>query len=517
MRPAKRLLFVMLVLEAIPATAARAADAPPATGLPSASPAYVDASASSDQTVTTPFQVSAGGGPSPGNAGSSSGVSNNPSNNTTGSYTIPGVPLPVSSAPPIGLFPELGTTLLNQGIDLHGVAFDHFLANPTAGVAPGQINNLGVLALEADLDLGKLVDLRGGNIHIQYNLYGLKNDIPQIITDTGGYLTGTQTTPSSVSNSLSVFTYEQKLLDDRLSIEAGRTNVYHYFFLPNSLDPFTYFSSAIQVGGDFPTTPWPVWGGHATYHWTPKWYAQLGSFEDNFLRAVRNPNDFGIVGNTGAQVVGEIGYRSEFSNAAYPSNMELGALWDARTSSTNVKGSALQYTGRNEATDYSSGGVLFFQGLQTLWRGASRRLGPPANIGVYGAVDATVDKPQPIDMDSLAGVNFTGFIPGRPFDALEIQVHYQRLSAIEANYETRLHNIFAGPGSSQPRDGFSFEVNGNIQLTPWFSLRPIVEQFTNPDSLFDPAQRRRPSDGFITAVFATISLGHLFGTSPKPF
>ena len=48
-------------------------------------------------------------------------------------------------------------------------------------------------------------------------------------------------------------------------------------------------------------------------------------------------------------------------------------------------------------------------------------------------------------MDALTGVNFTGFIPGRPFDALGLQVHYQRLSAIEANFETTVETMFQWP------------------------------------------------------------------------
>ena len=524
MRPSIGILSLAAALDAAAAMAAYAAD-PPSTITPSALALYAAANPTPDDAASAPSIADDGlllaelSDPASGAAsnGSASGVSRNPSNNTTGAYTIPGIPLPNSAPPRIGLFTGLGRTLLDAGIDLHGVAFDHFLANPTAGNVPGQLNNLAVLGLEADLDLDKLVEIRGGNMHVQLTLFGLKDDIPQVITDTGGFLTGTQSTPAAPSNALSVLTYEQKLVRDRLSIEVGRTNVYHYFFLPNSLDPFTYFSSTINVDGDFSTNPWPNWGGRATYHWTPQWYAQVGAFEDNFIRSTSNPDNFGTTGNTGFQSLGEIGYRSEFNNAAYPANLELGFMWDDRTSPLNLKGSPTVYNGRNAAAVYGSAGVLYFQGLQTLWRGASRPLGPPANVAVYGSVDAAVDKPQPVDMDALAGITFTGFLPGRPFDALEVQTHYQRLSEVEANYETLLHTIFAGRGPSQSRDGFEFEVNANIQVTPWFALRPIVEQFTNPDNLFDPAQNRRPSDGFMTAIFATISLGRLLGTSMKPF
>ena len=120
-------------------------------------------------------------------------------------------------------------------------------------------------------------------------------------------------------------------------------------------------------------------------------------------------------------------------------------------------------------------------------------------------------------MDAEAGIAFTGLIPGRPLDALSFQTHYQRLSAVEADFETRNHNIFAGPGPSQSRNGFAFELDGNIQATRWVAIRPIVEYFVNPDNYFDSTQPRRPSDGFITGILAYIPLGPVFGTSTKPF
>ena len=457
--------------------------------------------------------------PSAGNQGSASGISTNPSNNTTQSLALRNVPLPTSGPPLTGLFPGIGQTLLSNGIDVHGIAFDHFLANPTAGNIIGRTYNLATIGLSADLDLGTLLDITGGNIHTTVSFFGLRSNIPPIITETGGFLTGFGTTPvpSTSPVILSELTYEQKLFDGRLSIEAGRTNVYQYFLLQNGLDFFSNFSSTFTIDGDFPVVPFPVWGGRATYHFTPKWYVQAGAFEDNYFRSAYNGNDFGITGASGAQILGEVGYRSEFSNADYPANFELGAEGNTRSGVSNVKGGAVLATPFNQATAYPGGGVFFFQGEKVLWRGAKTPFGPPPNIALYGSVDASFDKPQPIDTDSVIGVNFTGFIPGRPFDALGLQAHYQRLSAIEANYETQTQNIFAGPGRAQPRDGYAFEVVGRIGVTPWLFLSPNVQYVVNPDNIFDPAQVRRPTDGFIASVAAVIPLGFLLGTSNKPF
>jgi porin len=461
---------------------------------------------------------------SPGDRNSPLGVSPGPQNTTGSSSTeIGGPPTPISNVPRVGLFPELGKILLDRGFDFHGVAFSNVRSLQGAGVRTHETEHLLAIAPILDVDLGKAAGITGGNIHLTTTFLTLRANEPNYVTDAGGALVGNQQGVPALSGHffyLSQATYEQRLLNDRLSIEVGQTSAYRYFFLPNSLDPLTHYSTTIQVNGDFPTTPFPTWGGRATYKLpSSNWYLQAGAFEDNFRRATNYPLAFGSRGSSGAQVLAEVGYRSEFSNAAYPANLEVGVEYNTRSGYSNAKGSpapALQNL--TVAANYPGGGVIYAQGLQTLWRGASNgAAAPPANINVYGSFDVAYDKPQPIDFDAIVGFNFTGLIPGRPFDALGIQAHYQQLSKTEGAFESRAHNFFAGPGKSQRRNGMQFETVGNIQLTPAIAVRPLVEYFVNPDNIGDARGRRRPSNGFEVGVFTVVSLARLLGTSAKPF
>lgn len=483
---------------------------------------FISARADEAQPGTGVSIVLAQGGPGPGPAtrgapGGAENMSPNPSNDTTGNLSIASPSVPTSAPPRIGLFPDFGADLLSKGIDFHGIAFDQFLANPSAGVRPGNTTNVGEFSPAVDIDLGKLAGIPGGNVHIRTTTYFLKGDKPQAIQQFGGQLAGYQATPSLAKTNLSVFTYEQKLLDDRLSIEVGRTNVHRYFFLPNSIDPFTYYSTTIETNGDFNPPPFPVWGGKATYKLTPAWYVQAGVFEENFLRKAVNSNNFGVTGATGAQIIGELGYRTEFSNDDYPANLEVGGEWNTRGSAGNIKAIPVLYNGRNAAAPYEGGGNLFLSAQKVIWRGARIPNGPPPNIAIFTNLAVAVDKPQPFDMDALVGANFTGLIPGRPFDAIGLTARYARLSAVEAAFETRTANRLVGPGSSQSRDGFQFEVAGNIQLTPAITLNPTVQYYVNPDAYDRAVQRGRPQSGFIAGIFTTVSLGRLLGTSQKPF
>lgn len=466
-------------------------------------------------------QVPARPGPGAGPAAPASpeGVSVRPEDNTAGDQTQKLVPAPISPPPRAGLFTEAGKTLLDRGIDIHGTAFDHFLANPSAGVYTGRTSNLAALRPAIDLDLERLVGIPGGTVRLGLSFFGLRSNQPQIAGQAGGVLTGFQTTPTLQTNLVSLLTYEQRLLGGKLSIEAGRTNVYNYFFLPNSLDPFTHYSGTMQVVGDFPPAPYPVWGARVTYKLTPAWYVQGGAFEDNYRRAVLYGDRLGTKLSTGAQLLGEVGYRTDFSTAAYPANLEAGFEWNTRTGRANLKGTSAPANALLQPANYPGGGVIFVQGQQTIWRGAQSDVGPPANIAVYGSFNVSVSKPQPIDLDAMLGVNFTGFIPGRPSDALGLQAKYQRLSQVEVNAETRKQRIVAGPGIEQARDGLGFEVVANIQVAPAVALRPLVQYFVQPDNYYPPAAVKpgRPKDGFEAGLFAVVSLGRLLGTSAKPF
>ena len=139
--------------------------------------------------------------------------------------------------------------------------------------------------------------------------------------------------------------------------------------------------------------------------------------------------------------------------------------------------------------ELSRDGITYFQGLKTIWRGAKPANVPPPNIAVYGSTDASVDKPHPIDYDATVGVNFTGLIPGRPFDALGLQAKHQRLSQAEANSETAKTQILTRKREARQQcDGFAFKA---------IAVRPLVQYFINPDNCYPSLSRvGGPRSGF---------------------
>lgn len=445
------------------------------------------------------------------------GISPNPIDNTPGQENINPIPLPQSEPPRVGLFPSLGVYLLDHGIEVHGNANDRFFANPSAGSRTGYgYNNAGVRPF-IDIDLQKLIGLPGGSIHAAVTFFALKSNVGHYLFQQGGELGAAPAGKVEESNTLSILTYEQKALNDTLSVEVGRTNLHQYFLIPNSINPFTWDSTLILVDGDVNSITYSQWGGRVNYHLTPAWYVQAGAFQDDYRRAVRRDYSTGIGLSSGANILAELAYRTEFSTAQYPGNMEVGFEWNTRRGLSNIKGTGATALPGRTAADYSGGGVFFAQGAQVVWRGPAEVGSPPKNISIYGQFDASVDKPQPFDLDLMAGVNFTGFIPGRPSDVTAFQSRYQRLSAVEANFESRLQMLRGHtPNGTQSRDGVQLEIDHRIILTPWFAFTGFAQYLIHPDDYNSPTQHRG-QDGVTVGAFATVSFGPLLGTSKKPF
>ena len=464
--------------------------------------------------------VSVGGGAAaPAAPTSPIGIAPNPSQNTPGEELRPTAAPP--GPPPVntGLFPSFGNQLLNNGVDIHGVVLDHAITNPSAGNTPGNTAQLGIFRPIIDLDMGKIAGITGGSAHFSLTYFFSKSDEPGIIAQTGGVLTGYQTTPIAETSTLTRLTYEQQLLNGKLDLEFGKSNVHQYFFIPNSLDPFTYDSPLLYVDSDFNSIPYAVWMGKATYKLGQAWYLQAGAFEDDYRQVVKNGWNFGDRLASGVQVLGEIGYRTEFRTEAYPANLEAGFVWNTRHGYSNVKGTALIATHATTAANYPGGGVFAFQGAKVLARGPDRPDLPPVNLQIYGQLDAAVDKPQPFDLDASIGFNLTGAIPFRPADILGIQARYLRLSNIEAVFETNDHTLlnrrrFAG---TQPRDSYQFEASYQLQVTQYATLSLYGQYYVHPDDYEVPYVNHVPQTGFMAGTLLRIPLGPLLGTSSKPF
>ena len=229
---------------------------------------------------------------------------------------------------------------------------------------------------------------------------------------------------------------------------------------------------------------------------------------------------FGTSRASGVQALAEVGFRSQFNTEAYPAHFEAGLEWNTRDRYSNIKGTSNTATIATTASDYRGGGALFLQGAKVIYRGrrADSPNEPSRNIQLYGQMDVAVDQPQPINLDVMVGVNFTGFVPTRPGDILGVQARGVQLSSTEADFETRAHTISnGGRFVQQPRSELHLEAMYQLAFGPYVTVTAIAQYFAHPDDDEVPFVNHVPHNGAEAGFILRIPLGPTLGTSNTPF
>jgi porin len=410
----------------------------------------------------------------------------------------------------------VGRTLQDLGVDVHGLMIEQYMNNVSAGELPGHNSNQLLFIPSIDLDMSKIAGIPGGQVHLAGTFWGLRENVPGETEQIGGVLGGYPASPTMTAHEFSLATYEQKLFNGALDIEAGRTNPSRYFDQPNCLAFFSCFSPTVTVDADLGTPPYAVWGGRVKVNMGHT-YVQAGAFEDNTEAEVSTESvDFSFKGAVGTLVMAETGYRSDFSFDKYPRNFAIGMFYDTAGYGT-THGTPFPWSPSSGRYPYNGGKGIYLSARQTVWTGPRPATGIPSNIAVYGHLSTAVSQPQPIDLDVYGGVVAQGLLPNRPYDTVGFKAEYLRLDPREAAFETEARLESGGPYSAQSPNEALFQINGYWRLTSWAGIQPDVSYFVNPDSYYNPFSAHKPQDGFIIGAQLLISLGPLFGTSAKPF
>lgn len=128
-----------------------------------------------------------------------------------------------SLAPP--LLAQEASTAPPSGVEFKGMFIDWLESNPNSGVNPNQWGNTSILQVGADFDLGRIMNLQGGKVHLRESFFLLRRNArldpgsnpPTSISghfwaqDTGSTLGGAPFPNFIPSNHLSVLSYEQDI------------------------------------------------------------------------------------------------------------------------------------------------------------------------------------------------------------------------------------------------------------------------------------------------------------------
>ena len=369
--------------------------------------------------------------------------------------------------------------------------------NTTGGLRQGT-TYVGRLVLRSDVDLDSLFGVPGGNLRIWFT-HRQGHNLADVALGTS---TGIQELYSPQSSHLSVFTYVQRSLDERLEIEAGRTPANLNFLVFPELCAHFQTNSAcgsptfVFKNSNFTFFPPSTWGARAKGWINRRMYVHMGVYEVNpdRLSASATGLEWSIKGATGVVVPFELGYITS-GNVLKPGTYQIGGWYDTSDYKDPVEddfGGVAVRSGLPYAARHGRSGA-YVSVDQVVWRAASA----DGSLRVFGLMMTNLSGRVNEDHFLQFGLVLTGAFRSRPNDSVAFLINDQAFSQLA------LRNIREARGSvgdtgEVPRHQIMMELAYTIPIATHFRLSPNVHYIVNPDQLTDPFRTR--SVGNILAI-----------------
>ena len=403
-----------------------------------------------------------------------------------------------------------------------GFTFDLSYLSESAGNVTGGLTQgadyADQILYSTDIDLGRLAGIEGGTIH----LLGTTRDGRSLAVDhIGNSLAPQEIYDGSENSRITLLTYEQKFLDDRLDVEVGRLPGQGAFLVSplycNFQNVATCGSPEIVFNdSDFTFFPPSTWGGHAKFFFTPRIFLHAGAFEvqPSTTTTADNGLNFGLDGATGVVIPIELGYTTTARDDPFPRNYAIGALIDRSSYNDpvrDVRGGRVLFSGLTPQRDFGRS-IVYGRFDQAVYK----RTGPfPQELQIFGAVLGGTGGRQIQDFQIEAGAVFTGPFRSRPFDTIDLDVSDQHYSSLGfSNIDAARASLGLSGGPS--RDEVLVELNYGIQATPSIHLTPNFQYIFNPDNLNEPFLAHPIPDAFVIGGKITVDVFTLAGLAKGP-
>ena len=406
----------------------------------------------------------------------------------------------------------LRSDLSKRGVDFEFLWFGALASNLRGGIDTGSEWE-GALLMAMTLDSEKLLGYHGGTFAAS-SLY-IFNTREFSATHIGD-LNKVSLLDFPDTFRLWELYYEQKFLNDRVSIKAGQLAIDRDFILPefyNSLAGITFLNQTFF----YPTLAFNVWDipglpkGHHALASTPygapgvrlrvdpseQWVVQFGAYDglpDTSFSGTRvNLND-----EEGALLYGEIGYRLNQAkgDSGLKGNYKLGGYYhtDEFADIEQAIYAAVGLLPQSLVRQHSGTYGVYFLADQQLYREQAKD--DPAGQGLTGffrVAGAPADR-NLTQFGIDGGLVYKGLIPGRDWDTLGLAGSYLEISDDFAN-------AFSALGLPEPDYEAVIELSYKAQLTAWWTLQPSFQYVIHPGGRTDPT--RPPADNSVAFLLMT--------------
>lgn len=416
-----------------------------------------------------------------------------------------------ASSTEINLSPiqKIGNTLADKGIYLNASYFGEYAGNPSGGAAQGS-DYADQVAAGADIDLQKLVGWQGGALHIEFTNRDGKNQAADVINNS---VATQQIYGGGQSYYLTTFTLEQKLLNGKVDIVAGRTQLDQLALHDPIYCHFQTNATCGQpdiMGKIINASFWPVaiWAGQVIVSPVQDWYFKAGVADHDPGDSATPHHGFnwGLKQSDGAEIPLEIDYQTSFADDAYPRRYDVGVVFDRSPYSYAQYNAASNSMGSKNAYGRT---MIYVQAKQMVYR---PDMSSERGLTLFGAGIIGPGSHQTASYNITAGGVYQGPFASRPTDSAGFMfglTHY-RSSYIDQLSAYR-QNVLGG--SQRPASNLvMMEADYDAYLTPWLDVMPNLQYIVNPDGL---GSRRYPthnlSNAFVVGIQFNINIGQLVG------
>lgn len=370
-------------------------------------------------------------------------------------------------------------TLESWGIDLQAHLLTESAANPLGGKAQAARYTQQV-DFGAEIDIGRLIAVSGGEIQITFT----DRTGRSLSADAIGNEFEVQELYGAGQNfRLAELNYQQALLDNKITLGAGWSPVGDDFGTIPILCVFQNVvlcghANALSVNSGAQNFPAAEWGAHITMRPAPQFYASTGIYQVN-PKVDEGNNGFDLsFHGTGVFLPIEIGWLPGHHGDELPGTYKLGAYFNSSPTPnvlTDVNGSSAGLTGAPFAIEngrwgaYAMADQMVYRPKGDVDRGL--RVGGLAGMG---------DRETASYSYFLSGGGlYRGIFRQRKNDFVSFSVAYVRTNPRLTTFQQDRNVVAPGSVSIQKYESIA-EIDYNVQIAPWLSLRPNLQYIVNP-------------------------------------
>ncbi|WP_203414364.1 carbohydrate porin [Entomobacter blattae] len=394
---------------------------------------------------------------------------------------------------------QINNLISPYGLTFGVIGFGGVVSNVAGGLEPRNSANANALFFNVNANLEKMIGWQGGQIHFQWGQYIFRNNVLGWDSQIGDMTLSYQHPHLIRSYALQMLTYEQTLIKDTLTVEAGRTNLIRYFTPDICTSILTCFSNIWIYNINIAPITTSHWAGVITYNIDKDWTLRMGASEINPSEGLTHGTQFSTKNAIGATGITQLAYSDKSSE--YNNYYGLMAYYNGSTAPDPFYNGGLNVYGKPKPLITHSRGTGVLAGFsQEIWKEREKN---GRALSVYGTLGSGFESYDLIAQDAIAGFTLNSLVPGIPDDKIGLQLHWSRAGKQQ-------YRAFREYGVDIKRSSYILTLLTQFQVVPGVLFQPSVQYAFNPNNFTNLQSNRKPKNAVVIGMMMLIDFNKIF-------